>query len=491
MFQHIWHPKSGAEWAATVILCGVACLIVGVPVLRILSLTCNITTVRIEDDMLVIATSPIGRFWERRISLAEVVGIESTDESSGKNDRIYRLLARRSDGSTVKILSCGGGSRLAGQTRVRTMLEAWVNRRPGHLKKHEEWGASQASNGKQMGLGMSIVVTIFLSLFAAAGVMILGMGCWNLGAREMWHHDWPVVQAVVIDQKTKAPDGKRDTAYQAQITCRHQWEGHSYQVVLTDDSSSDIHTATALLRDHPMGSTVLVRVNPQGLDQGELPGVNLKRGLMLLGAGVLFALISLAVIFGIWKQRSKAKVKTKAAQLNAPPNKQRMGWGAGVVLLSVFSGPGALVLYLCMGRPLLNMSRSSDWQQIPCVIESSQVREHSGEDTTYSPDIVYQYEWQGQNHRANRADFVDGSDSTNGAAETVAAHPAGQKTICFVNPADPSEAVLARVWFARGQWIGVLVGGIFFLVGVGLAGRVILGWRPEWRGRADQRSTDF
>ena len=138
--------------------------------------------------------------------------------------------------------------------------------------------------------------------------------------------------------------------------------------------------------------------------------------------------------------------------------------GCGAVLARVFifggrdliglSGPfvglmGLVGYILFFGLPLSTGLRSLGWQPAPCVIEFGRVRSefHHGMVSfrTYWPDVVYRYRVGSVTYRANtyNASFV-GSPWYYGSRGVVHQFASGGRTICFVNPADPSEAVLDR-----------------------------------------------
>ena len=99
---------------------------------------------------------------------------------------------------------------------------------------------------------------------------------------------------------------------------------------------------------------------------------------------------------------------------------------------------------------------------------SSRVQSHSGSKggTTYSVDILYAYTVDGKDYRSNRYDFMGGSSSGYGGKDAIVRrYRPGTKTTCFVDPHDPTQAVLQRD-FTPGMLAG-LIPLVFFFVGVG------------------------
>ena len=128
-------------------------------------------------------------------------------------------------------------------------------------------------------------------------------------------------------------------------------------------------------------------------------------------------------------------------------------------------------------RPALKVLAAKSWQPTPCTIVSSQVRSHAGDDsTTYSVEVLYTYTYNGWEHKSNRYQFLDGS--TGGYAEKeriVRRPPPLTRTVCYVNPKDPAEAVLNGDFnheylfgFAPLLFVAVGLGGIIFTLRGGL-----------------------
>ena len=121
-------------------------------------------------------------------------------------------------------------------------------------------------------------------------------------------------------------------------------------------------------------------------------------------------------------------------------------------------------------RPALQVFSALSWSEVECEIVSSQVRSHSGDDSvTYSVDVLYRYEFGGREYRSNRYQFMGGSSSGyDRRARIVEALPAGAVTPCYVDPDEPSEAVIER-GFTPDTLFGLLP--LLFAI-VGLAGLV-------------------
>jgi hypothetical protein len=118
-------------------------------------------------------------------------------------------------------------------------------------------------------------------------------------------------------------------------------------------------------------------------------------------------------------------------------------WIAGIFLLVL----GAVGTYVMVVLPITNAVAGRSWVRTPCRVIDSTVRRHRGKiGPTYSVDIIYEYDMDGSNYRSDRWDFFPsipgiGHDSATAVAHL---HPPGRMLECYVNPRDPSQAVLDR-----------------------------------------------
>jgi Protein of unknown function (DUF3592) len=153
------------------------------------------------------------------------------------------------------------------------------------------------------------------------------------------------------------------------------------------------------------------------------------------------------------------------------PLSQRRRQGSGAGCLAAFFGLFALVggvaTWFVTIRPLVGLVAARSWVETPCTILASQVAESSDSDgTTYKVDVRYSYVFAGGEHRSERYDFFDAySSGYQGKADVVARYPPGARTVCYVNPADPSEAVIDRSPAPR--YLVGLVPLVFLFIGVG------------------------
>lgn len=193
----------------------------------------------------------------------------------------------------------------------------------------------------------------------------------------------------------------------------------------------------------------------------------LQRGSPLVVFMVLFPLVFIGGgVGGIVAMRRKANPSASAA--SGP------GWftknGLPLLFFGLFTLVGGLVLYFVTIRPLMLYLDARSWPETPCEVVSSSVGSHtsSGKNssTTYSIDIVYRYTVAGREYLSDRYELMDASSSGRPRkAAVVKRYPAGSKAMCYVNPEDPTEAMLNRQ-LSPFMLIG-LGALLFLLVGVG------------------------
>ena len=186
---------------------------------------------------------------------------------------------------------------------------------------------------------------------------------------------------------------------------------------------------------------------------------------------VLFPLIFVGIgaigIYSAWRPGSAAEAVSR-------PISDRAGGTSGIrfamMFFAMFAILGGVIFFFVTVRPLSKILSARQWAAVPCTIISSEVKSHSGNHgSTYSVNIFYDYVLNDREYKANRYDFLGGSSSGfSGKQAIVARYPAGSKALCYVNPADPAEAVLERS-FTPVMWVGLLPLAFVLL---GLAGVV-------------------
>lgn len=341
---------------------------------------------------------------------------------------------------------------------------------------------------KITGLAGKLAATLFFLVFLGMGLLFTG-----LLVREVIQsastHFWTATPCVIVESGVTEETDDRDhnSPYVCSVQYRYEWEGRSYtssQVSLQRPAFSDYAKATALAGRFPSDSEAVSHVNPKQPDQAVL-----QHGSLWVVFTVFFPLIFVAVggggIYFTWRSGSKAKTTAVTSKTAASLLKGRRGAGCMVGFFAIFFLAGSGFLYGMFLRPLYGVWQSRDWVGTPCVIESSRVEVHSGDEgSTYKVAVLYAYEFNGEPHKSSRYQFFDHASSGRSAkAHVVSRYPAGQQTVCYVDPDDPTRAVLSRgvppdIWF-------VFIPLLF--VAVGLGGMIFTirhGWRLAAKHRA-------
>lgn len=144
--------------------------------------------------------------------------------------------------------------------------------------------------------------------------------------------------------------------------------------------------------------------------------------------------------------------------------------GCLVLFFLIFLAAGVAGGYFLIWRPLSKVLAARSWTETQCTVLSSQVATVPGSDSdTYKVDIRYTWTAGDRIYQSDRYDFMGGSSSgTAGKQAIVDRYPPGGQVSCWVDPDDPSEAVL---W--RGLSPIYLIGLVPLLfAGIGLAGLV-------------------
>jgi hypothetical protein len=251
-----------------------------------------------------------------------------------------------------------------------------------------------------------------------------------------------------------------------QVRYSYVFRGQTYESSQFRISSQAFEDSSAYVEAErfTVGASVPCWVNPASPAQAVLHKASAASALI-----VLFPLIFVAAgAGGIWAMWRKGKASSSAnAPLtqrtqNAPKTRLIM-----VLFCSVFLLAGLGFTYGFLILPITRILAARSWEQAPCEIVSSRVQRHSDSDgDTYSIDIVYRYPWRGRTYTSNRYHFVTGSSSGyEGKAEVVRQFPQGARALCYVNPKNPSEAVIDRD-FSSSIWVG-LFPLLFVLFGAG------------------------
>jgi hypothetical protein len=329
-------------------------------------------------------------------------------------------------------------------------------------QSHPESGSR--SSGRS--IGARIVGSLFFLAFFAMGTLFEVLVVKEF-VREMATYRWRPTSAT-IESSGVEQTGDDEEPYLLVATYRYSCDGVdrlSSQVALNPRTSSSYDTIQREAIRLAPGSTTTCYVDPEHPEQSVL-----RRRSPLFGLLTLFPLIFIVIgavgLYALWKPPSPTPhtipISTKASAA-------RHAHLVPIVLGLLFVAVGGC-LFIAIGvLPGVRLVRAASWLETPCTIVSSDVRSHSTDDgTTYRVDILFRYEVDGVPYRSNRYNFVTFSSSGyESKREIVDSYPEGSETVCFVDPEDPTWAVLMRD-FSPAYLVG-LFPLLFLVVGAAVA----------------------
>ncbi len=118
-----------------------------------------------------------------------------------------------------------------------------------------------------------------------------------------------------------------------------------------------------------------------------------------------------------------------------------------------------------------NITASQDWVETRCEILEAAVNVHSDPEhgDSYTLSMKYKYRFDRQEYTSDRYDFSFSAYSDKAVAQAVVSGlPPGMQVTCYVNPNNPSEAVVKR----EGDDTGTLFGAIA-MIALGLLGMYV------------------
>ncbi len=310
-----------------------------------------------------------------------------------------------------------------------------------------------------------IGATVFFLFFFAMGtgfcVLLAFLFLRNLGA-----YSWPATDATITHS---AVEVDADGTHRFEVRYRYTVDNRGYTSSSYDDPAGGSHTSEdrasleRLAAKYPVGAACTAYVQPSDPSRAILarPG-------LWIGLAVFFPLIFVAIgaggIYFTWFGKT-AKAQSIAGR---GTSKQLSGkWilrGMGVV----FGIVGIAGTHFMLVLPLVRVQQAKSWTPVPARVIASRVVTHHGDDsTTYSVDVLYEYDMDGRTLRGNRYHFMTGSSSGRGAKQKIVdAHPPGKVVTAYINPADPFDSVIER-GYPDDVWLGVIP-LVFCVAGLGM-----------------------
>lgn len=131
---------------------------------------------------------------------------------------------------------------------------------------------------------------------------------------------------------------------------------------------------------------------------------------------------------------------------------------------------GIVVLFFGV-RSLRDANNSTSWPTVPGVVVSSDVDRHTSDDgTTYSAEVLYDYDVDGESYSSNSVSFGSySSSSSSHARDIVRKYPKGSDVTVAYDPSKPESCILEvgvqlQTWFLPAfGLVFATIGGLMFV----------------------------
>jgi len=349
----------------------------------------------------------------------------------------------------------------------------------------------------------SVAASITGAVFVLLGLGIAGLMIYDAVVEWRIARDWERIECRIVESGVQRVDDEQEP-YVPRVVFAYEIDGqvHRSDTVRRSVPRFDVYDEAEAVADrYPVDAVRQCRVNPANPGRAVLE----TGGLGSAGWAVvplIFATAGVVMLVGVVRKRGEKTAPTTGTTFN-PVKKRRILLAIGGVL--IVAGGAKMAFW---GGPVwARYFDAKDWRPTPCTIESAEVIRHPGDSDsgpTYSVDILYRYEFDGETHRSNTYSFMGGSSSGRAGKQAIVnQYAVGSEATCYVNPDDPGVVVLERgfSWFMLLGLIGVpvaLIGaGMVFSQLRGGAGRGVAGltsegaptaaWLPAFDGGGPRR----
>jgi len=331
-----------------------------------------------------------------------------------------------------------------------------------------------SGTGRPPGVVAKGCSTVFFLVFALMGLVFTAFMVRDLYETALtytWRSTECVILASGIDETDDA-----EKPFRFAVRYRYTFEDGEYSSETYErgyGGTSDYASALRLTERYKPNTRATCYVSPSNPGEAVLSRKGMWTALFIF-LPLIFVAVGVGGICGTWRRRKKRAGGSPApeaisARTVATGNK---AWLAAA-FCGLFLVTGLVLFGLLFIRPALKIEQAKGWAETPCKIEKAWVQSHEGDDsTTYSVEVLYEYEFGGRRYKSSRYGFATGSSSGHeGKRVVVERLRQTPDTVCYVNPRDPAEAVLERgytaeVWFGLFTLLFVLFGvlGLFVTV---------------------------
>jgi Protein of unknown function (DUF3592). len=162
-------------------------------------------------------------------------------------------------------------------------------------------------------------------------------------------------------------------------------------------------------------------------------------------------------------------IKLGGGKAEEKPASVRSKIGASLFFFIFFAMGSLFTVFLVRDFAVKLAART--WQKTACVILESSVTEDRNNDNPYAFTVRYRYEYGGQTYFSTcyRLQY-SGSDDYAKTSELTYKYPVDASAFCFVNPSNPSQAILEHdsllvflFIFLPLVFVVIGAGGIYFI----------------------------
>ncbi|HET6407835.1 MAG TPA: DUF3592 domain-containing protein [Chthoniobacteraceae bacterium] len=292
----------------------------------------------------------------------------------------------------------------------------------------------------------------FLTAVGLVLLFVLGLAI----TKSVAAYFWTATPCTIIESHRSTDGLEATTPRDEPLVIKYRYDAggktrHSTTLERGLEESLNSRQIERLLMKHQVGTTATCYVNPRDPEESVL-----RRGPLWVLALLILPLALLGVglggLIGIWRGKRGIGVSGHRRHTST----KEFGTVGKLLFFGLFALVGGILTFFLVVVPLRKYFAARNWPETPCEILSSSVASHSGKkgSTTYSVDITYRYQVAGRDYWSDTYSLMSGSSSGRTSKENeVAKFPAGSRAVCYVNPEDPTDALLNRGlswWLALG-----------------------------------------
>jgi hypothetical protein len=351
-------------------------------------------------------------------------------------------------------------------------------------------------NENKSSLGGKIFFSGFIGIFFCFGMFFL-----IFMSRELYHglstYFWQPVECTIVSSMVENSSNKSN--YKLNVLYRYNIDGKTYssrRLWLNYKGDSSYQDCYKLQQKYPAGSKKRCFVNPSNPKEAVFEHRVEWMLLPFMILPLIFVAIGGGGIYFTWRPKRKKEIISTEKENISGVIKLAVSVKRSflIIFFLIFFIIGTGVFSFIFVVPVLKINEASKWEKTPCRVITSHVSSHHGsKKTTYSVDILYAYNYSGKEYRSNNYNFMKGSSSGyNSKKDIVRTYAPGAETHCYVNPQNPSEAVL-NINYSSELLFGLipLLFMIIGIVGIGYSLKSFFKNKKDFYDGYDAKNNDF